>query len=85
MELKILAWLGNQLRPESLFQKDLDVDPFVASTPESIKADYDEMQDKKNDKYEGNIIQIYLRRLTNISFGFGGSGFFTSQSGTPTF
>ena len=34
IELKVLAWLGNQLRPESLFQKDLDIDPFIASTPE---------------------------------------------------
>lgn len=81
IDMRVLAWLGNQLRPESLFQKDLDVDPFIASTPESIRADYDEMQAQKNDKYEGNIIQIYWRRLRNISFGFGGSGFFTSQSG----
>lgn len=43
-EIKVLAWLGNQLRPESLFQKDLDIDPFVASTPESIQAEYEEMQ-----------------------------------------
>lgn len=27
------------------------------------------------------MIQIYLKRIKNISFGFGGSGFFTSQSG----
>jgi hypothetical protein len=81
IEMRVLAWLGNQLRPESLFQKDLDVDPFIASTPESIRAEYEDMQAKKNDKYEGNIVQIYWRRLTNISFGFGGSGFFTSQSG----
>lgn len=33
------------------------------------------------DKYEGGIIQIYLNRIKNISFGFGGSGFFVSQSG----
>ena len=34
IDIKIVAWLGNQLRPETLFQKDLDIDPFVASTPE---------------------------------------------------
>ena len=44
LEIKVLAWLGNQMRPESLFQKDLDIDPFVSSTPEAIQADYDEMQ-----------------------------------------
>ena len=44
INVKILAWLGNQLRPESLFSKDLDIDPFVSSTPEQIQADYDEMQ-----------------------------------------
>ena len=33
------------------------------------------------DKYQGGIVQIYLNRLKNISFGFGGSGFFVSQSG----
>lgn len=81
MEIKTLAWLGNQLRPESLFQKDLDIDPFIASTPESIQAEYEDMQTRKVDKYQGNIFEIYLRRIKNISFGFGGSGFFTSQSG----
>ena len=44
IEMKILAWLGNQLRPESLFQKDLDIDPFIASTPEAIQAEYEDMQ-----------------------------------------
>lgn len=44
LELNVLAWLGNQLRPESLFQKDLDIDPFIASTPESIQAEYEDMQ-----------------------------------------
>lgn len=81
LDVKVLAWLGNQLRPESLFSKDLDVDPFIASTPESIRAEYEEMQVQKNDKYEGSVFDIYLRRLKNISFGFGGSGFFQSQSG----
>jgi len=81
LDIKVLAWLGNQLRPESLFQKDLDIDPFIASTPESIQREYDDMQMKKADKYKGNIVEIYLRRLKNTSFGFGGSGFFTSQSG----
>jgi FK506-binding protein 1 len=81
LDIKILAWLGNQLRPETIFSKDLDVDPFIASTPETIQADYDEMEARKEDKYQGNIFQIYLRRLKNISFGFGGVGFFTSQSG----
>ena len=42
--MKVLAWLGNQLRPESLFQKDLDIDPFIASTPEAIQAEYEDMQ-----------------------------------------
>lgn len=81
IEMKVLAWLGNQLRPESLFQKDLDIDPFIASTPESIRAEYEEMQVNKENKYEGSIFEIYLRRLKNISFGFGGSNFFASQSG----
>ena len=45
--MKVLAWLGNQLRPESLFQKDLDIDPFIASTPEAIQAEYEDMQVKK--------------------------------------
>jgi len=81
LEIKVLAWLGNQLRPESLFQKDLDIDPFIASTPESIAAEYEEMQANKEDKYKGGIFQIYLNRIKNISFGFGGSGFFVSQSG----
>ena len=44
IEIKVLAWLGNQLRPESLFQKDLDIDPFISSTPESIQRDYEDMQ-----------------------------------------
>lgn len=44
IEMKLLAWLGNQLRPESLFQKDLDIDPFISSTPESIQSDYEDMQ-----------------------------------------
>ena len=35
----------------------------------------------KQDKYKGSIFDIYLRRLKNIQFGFGGSGFFVSQSG----
>ena len=38
------VYIGNQLNPESLFQKDLDIDPFVASTPEQIQEDYDAMQ-----------------------------------------
>lgn len=33
------------------------------------------------DKYSGSIFDIYLKRIKNISFGFGGSGFFVSQSG----
>lgn len=80
-EIRLQAWLGNQLRPETLFQKDLDVDPFIASTPEAIQAEFEAKQDRKNEKYAGNIVDIYLRRLKNISFGFGGSGFFVSQSG----
>lgn len=85
LDIKVLAWLGNQLRPETVFSKDLDVDPFVASTPESIQAEYEEMEARKQDKYQGNILQIYLRRLRNISFGFGGSGFFTSQVRVSSF
>lgn len=81
IQVKVLAWLGNQLQPESLFSKDLDIDPFIASTPESIQAEYDEMQINKLDKYKGSIVDIYVNRLKNISFGFGGSGFFVSQSG----
>ncbi len=81
LELNILAWLGNEMRPESLFQKDLDIDPFIASSPEEIQAEYDDMQESFQDKYSGNFLEIYWRRFKNISFGFGGSGFFTSQSG----
>ena len=44
LDVKILAWLGNQLSPESLFQKDLDIDPFIASTPEAIQAEFDTKQ-----------------------------------------
>ena len=36
---------------------------------------------KTDDKYAGGIINIYLNRIKNISFGFGGSNFFASQSG----
>ena len=44
INIRVLAWLGNQLNPESLFSKDLDIDPFVASTPEAIQADFDNRQ-----------------------------------------
>ena len=81
VDIKVLAWLGNQMRPESLFQKDLDIDPFIASSPEKIQAEYDSMQENFQDKYSGNILEIYWKRFKNISFGFGGSGFFQSQSG----
>jgi hypothetical protein len=81
VEMNLLAWLGNQMRPESLFQKDLDIDPFIASTPETIQAEFDEMTANKEDKYKGGIVQLYLNRFKNISFGFGGSNFFASQSG----
>lgn len=81
VDLNILAWLGNQLQPESLFQKDLDIDPFVASTPEQIQEEFDQMQAKKVDKYAGSIFDIYWNRIKSISFGFNGVGFFTSQSG----
>jgi hypothetical protein len=81
LEIRIMAWLGNQLRPESLFSKDLDIDPFIASTPEAIAAEFNEMQAARADKYEGGWAQVYLNRIKNISFGFGGSGFFASQSG----
>lgn len=83
LEIRTQAWLGNQLRPETLFQKDLDIDPFVSSTPEAIQADYDAMQANKvsKSKSTSGIVELYLTRLKNISFGFGGSGFFTSQSG----
>lgn len=81
IEIRVLAWLGNQLRPESLFSKDLDIDPFIASTPEAIQAEFNDMQSKTADKYEGGWVQLYVNRIKNISFGFGGSGFFASQSG----
>jgi hypothetical protein len=81
LEVKVMAWLGNQLRPETLFSKDLDIDPFLASTPEAIQAEFNDMQEKAVDKYQGGWAQIYLNRIKNISFGFGGSGFFASQSG----
>lgn len=32
------------MNPESLFSKDLDIDPFVASTPEAIQAEFDNRQ-----------------------------------------
>ena len=35
----------------------------------------------KENKYAGSIFDIYLRRIKSISFGFGGSNFFASQSG----
>ena len=44
LDVHVLAMLGNQLQPESLFQKDLDIDPFVASTPEKIQEEFDRMQ-----------------------------------------
>ena len=81
LEVKVMAWLGNQLRPETLFSKDLDIDPFLASTPEAIQAEFNDMQEKAVYKYQGGWAQVYLNRIKNISFGFGGSGFFASQSG----
>ena len=83
LDIDVLAWLGNSLNPESLFSKDLDIDPFVSSTPEAIQRDYDDLQNSREmqEKYEGSVVDIYLRRIKNISFGFGGSGFFVSQSG----
>ena len=42
---------------------------------------FSNLQNKKSDKYEGGILQIYIRRIKNISLGFGGSDFFSSQSG----
>jgi len=81
INIKVLAWLGNQLNPESLFEKDLDIDPFIASTPESIQAEFDNKQASIANKYKGNIFEIYLRRIKSISLGFGGSNFFASQSG----
>jgi hypothetical protein len=81
IDILVMAWLGNQLRPESLFSKDLDIDPFVASTPEAIQAEFSDKQDKIAEKYEGGWAKVYLNRIKNISFGFGGSGFFASQSG----
>jgi hypothetical protein len=44
VDLNVLAWLGNQLQPESLFQKDLDIDPFIASSPEQIQEEFDQGQ-----------------------------------------
>lgn len=54
---------------------------FYISTPEEIQRDFDEKQVNMNERYKGNIIEIYLNRIKNISFGFGGSNFFASQSG----
>lgn len=31
--------------------------------------------------FSGSVLDIYKRRLASASFGFAGSGFFTSQSG----
>eukprot|EP01035_Chromulina_nebulosa_P019303 gene19303-25164_t len=67
--------------PDSDIEKDLDIDPFIASTPEDIQAEFDNRQASMTDKYKGNIFEIYLNRIKNISFGFGGSNFFASQSG----
>lgn len=39
------------------------------------------MQEKKSDMFDGSVLDIYKRRLATASFGFAGSGFFTSQSG----
>ncbi len=65
-----------------MFEKDLDIDPFIASSPEAIQKEFETKQtQKKNDQFEGNLIDIYLRRIKKISFGFGGSNFFASQSG----
>lgn len=80
VELRVQAWLGNQLRPETLFQKDLDIDPFISSTPEAIQTDFETKQNTKEKKDVG-VVELYLNRFKNISFGFGGSGFFRSQSG----
>lgn len=44
LDIEVLAWLGNILQPETLFQKDLDIDPFVASTPETIQKEFEERQ-----------------------------------------
>ena len=82
MDINIVAWLGNQLKPETLFQRDLDIDPFVASTPEAIQAEFAKKQEKKLQKDEDvDIIGMYIKRFSSISFGFGGSNFFASQSG----
>lgn len=82
MDVSLVAWLGNQLRPETLFQKDLDIDPFVASTPEAIQAEFDKKQENKVQAGEDvDIIAMYVKRFSSISFGFGGSNFFASQSG----
>jgi hypothetical protein len=32
------------MNPETLFSKDLDIDPFVASTPEAIQLEFDNRQ-----------------------------------------
>ena len=44
LDVEILAWLGNELQPETLFQKDLDIDPFLANTPEMIQQEFEERQ-----------------------------------------
>lgn len=68
LEIKVLAWLGNQLRPESLFQKDLDIDPFVASTPEAIQAEYEDMQASPNLVcFLTCVSSLFLPHLLSIS------------------
>lgn len=63
--MKVLAWLGNQLRPESLFQKDLDIDPFIASTPEAIQAEYEDMQ--VSNEYVSEDIVFYMCYMTQCN------------------
>jgi hypothetical protein len=38
-------------------------------------------QSGQDDRLAGSIVEQYARRLTTISFGFGGSNFFASQDG----
>ncbi len=82
-EITVLGWLGNQMKPETLFKSDLELDPFLATTPEQIQAEYNQkLQEKRDDdRYKGNIFQIYFRRIKNMSVGFAGSGFFRSTTG----
>ncbi len=43
-DIKILAWLGNSLSPDSLFQKGIGLDPFADTTPQTIQAELPQLR-----------------------------------------